>query len=136
MKSVALALGLFACIVATAFADIAPHHIDAREAISFAKRKIEIEWRSAGIPGNGRTLSCQVVFSIAADGSLIETGVHQSSGNDAFDKSCLAAIAAAAPFPEVADALKTWTLPIKIRLTFRENEPAEPGATDNPDAAQ
>jgi len=132
----AFALGLLATLVIAAFGDHTPVRTAAQEAISSARRKIGVEWRKAGIPGNSRALSCLVDFAIAADGSLTEASIRQSSGNDDFDQSCLVAIAAAAPFTEVADALKSRSLPIKIRLRFQDSEAAEPGATDNPDDAQ
>ena len=40
-----------------------------------------------------------IAFTLSADGELAELSVARSSGRAAFDRACLAAVRAAAPFP-------------------------------------
>lgn len=45
----------------------------------------------------------RVTFTLSADGALLKVRLARSSGDPAFDRACLAAVRAAAPFPAAPD---------------------------------
>jgi len=63
----------------------------------------------------------QVRITLGSDGSLVSTEIAQSSGSQELDSLALAAVSAAAPFPDPAPELKKMgrfvvNLPIEFRL--------------------
>lgn len=50
-------------------------------------------------PGTDRTLSCQLLIKLAADGSVLNVTVSRSSGNPILDRSAITAVMKASPLP-------------------------------------
>ena len=63
-----------------------------------------------------RGLMAVVVMTLRKDGSLIKAQLEKSSGNRAFDESCLAAVQRAAPYPPFPSGLRDRRMEVGVRF--------------------
>jgi TonB family protein len=84
--------------------------------IAAIQRKISEQWQEKALPGPQPT----IVFEIGRDGQLLpgQLAVEKSSGNTRYDRTALAAIEAARPFPPLPADFQHALLRINVSFAY------------------
>jgi protein TonB len=88
--------------------------------LKIVERKVRDNWITHGLDAVGQQQNPLVHFTISRDGQVTSMKLEKSSGNEELDRSALAAVREAQPFPQLPDDFKSDSLGIHYEFSYEQ----------------